>query len=194
MIDAITGRIVRLHEDHIVIETSGIAYRVFCPVTALASYHRGEEGIVYTHLAVRDDAILLFGFPSLEEREIFRRLLPVSQVGPKLALQVLSIMSPDEFVSTIAAGDVDRLTRVKGIGRKTAQRILIELRDKLTPDLGARPSLPLSPNEEMALRALTGKSLGFSASEARRAIERLRNEDLPLAELVRRAIETIGSS
>ncbi|HDL85078.1 MAG TPA: Holliday junction branch migration protein RuvA [Candidatus Acetothermia bacterium] len=194
MIDAITGRIVRLGEDHIVIETAGIAYRVFCPASAIHTYHLGEEGLIYTHLVVRDDALSLFGFPSLEEREIFRRLLPVGQVGPRLALQIISLFSPDEFILAVSAGDVDKLTQVKGIGRKTAQRILVELRDKLTPDLGTGAAIPLSQKEETALRALTGKSLGFSVSEARRALERLRSEDLPLAELVKRALEVINSS
>jgi Holliday junction DNA helicase RuvA len=104
------------------------------------------------------------------------------------------LFPPDEFILTISAGDVERLTQVKGIGRKTAQRILVELRDKITPDLTASPSIPLSKKEQDAMRALTGKSLGFSASEARRALEHLRGEDLPLAELVRRALEVINSS
>jgi Holliday junction DNA helicase RuvA len=194
MIDAITGRIIRLGEDHVVVETAGIAYRVFCPTSAIVNYHLGQEEVIYTHLVVRDDGVSLFGFPSLEEREIFRRLLPVGQVGPRLALQIVSLFPPDEFILTISAGDVERLTQVKGIGRKTAQRILVELRDKITPDLTASPSIPLSKKEQDAMRALTGKSLGFSASEARRALEHLRGEDLPLAELVRRALEVINSS
>ena len=193
MIDSITGRVIRLGGDHLVIETGGIAYRVFCPTRTLTGYRPGEEEIVYVHLIVRDDAISLFGFSNFNEREIFRSLLPVGQVGPRLALQLLSTLSPQEFVEAVAAGDVERLTAVKGIGRKTAQRILIELRDKLTTDLGGIPSLPLSEKEETALRALTSKTLGFSAREARRALERLRGEDLPLEELIRRALEIVGT-
>lgn len=194
MIDSITGRVIRLESDHLVIETGGIAYRVFCPTRALSTYHSGEEGLVYVHLIVRDDGILLFGFPSFEEREIFRSLLPVGQVGPRLALQLLSTLTPEAFVEAVSTSDVERLMMVKGIGRKTAQRILIELRDKVTTELTGVPGvLPLSEKEETALRALTSKSLGFSAREARRALERLRGEDLPLEDLVRRALEIIGS-
>lgn len=194
MIDAITGRVVRLEPDHLVIDTGGIAFRVFCPSRALHSYQLGEEGLVYVHLIVREDGIHLFGFPSYEEREIFRRLLPVAQIGPRLALQLVSTLTPEAFVEALAAGDVERLMTVKGVGRKTAQRILIELRDKVTKDLVLTPAaLPLSEKEETALRALTSKSLGFSAREARRAIERLRGEDLPLEELIRRALEIIGT-
>jgi len=194
MIDAITGRVVRLEPDHLVIETGGVAFRVFCPARSLHAYRPGEEEQVYVHLIVRDDGIHLFGFATFEEREIFRSLLPVGQVGPRLALQLLSTLTPEAFVEAISSGDVERLMQVKGIGRKTAQRILIDLRDKVTAELMGTPGvLPLSEKEEMALRALTSKSLGFTAREARRAIERLRGEDLPLEELVRRALEIIGT-
>jgi Holliday junction DNA helicase RuvA len=194
MIDAITGRVVRLEPDHLVIETGGVAFRIFCPTRTLHAYRPGEEEQVYVHLIVRDDGIHLFGFSSFQEREIFRSLLPVGQVGPRLALQLLSTLTPEAFVEAISSGDVERLMAVKGIGRKTAQRILIDLRDKLTAEIMGTPGvLPLSEKEEMALRALTSKSLGFSGREARRAIERLRGEDLPLEDLVRRALEIIGT-
>jgi Holliday junction DNA helicase RuvA len=191
MIDSITGRVIRVEGDHLVIETGGIAYRIFCPLRTLTTYQQGEEGLVYVHMSVRDDGVSLFGFASFKEREIFRSLLPVGQIGPRLALQVLSRLSPEEFVDAVSTGDVERLTAVKGIGKKTAQRIIVELRDKLTPDLGRPTSLPLSEKEETALRALTSRSLGFSVREARRALERLRGEDLSLEELVRRALEII---
>ncbi len=194
MIDSITGRIVRIRADHVVIETGGIAYRVFCPTRALSELRRGEEAVIYVHLILRDDGIKLYGFQSETERELFRALLPVGQIGPKLALQLLSALPPQGLVGAIASGDVERLTAVKGIGRKTAQRIVVELRDKLGGEFGGEIDLaPLSQKEELALRALTSKSLGFSPREARQALERLRGEDLPVEELVRRALEIIGS-
>ena len=194
MIDSISGRVSRLGGDQLVIDTGGIAYRVFCPTRVVAACRPGEEVVTYTHLLIRDDAMHLFGFPSFEEREVFRLLLSVSQVGPRLALQLLSTLAPEELVRAVSSEDLERLVSVKGIGRKTAQRIVIELRDKLPGKLlpgEARPAL--SEREEMALRALTSKSLGFSTREAREALERLRGGDLPLKELVRRALEIIGS-
>jgi Holliday junction DNA helicase RuvA len=151
---------------------------------------------MYIHLALRDDALQLYGFPTRYERDLFRQLLPVGQVGPKLALQILSTLPPDQLVGAIASGDVDGLTTVKGVGRKTAQRIVIDLRDKLSA--GAIPTevpggLPLSDDEVTALRALTSKSLGFSVRQARNAIQRLRDEGLSAPELVRRALEILGS-
>ncbi len=194
MIDSITGRIIRVRADHLVIETGGIAYRVFCPTRTLSELHRGEEAVIYVHLILRDDGIKLYGFQNEQERELFRALLPVGQIGPKLALQLLSSLSPQALVGAIASGDVERLTAVKGIGKKTAQRIVVELRDKLGGEFGEEINLaPLSQKEELALRALTSKSLGFSPREARQALERLRGEDLPVEELVRRALEIIGS-
>ncbi len=194
MIDAITGRVTRLGNDHLVVENAGIAYRIFSPVRALSSYRKGEEVLVYVHLLVREDRILLFGFPSFEERELFRVLLPVSQVGPRLALQMLGAFSPERLVQVVQEGDIDQLMRIKGVGRKTAQRILVELGDKIGDKLDITSVvLPLSDKEEVALRALTSRTLGFSVSEARRALARLRGEDLPVEGLVRRALEIIGS-
>ncbi|HUT87707.1 MAG TPA: Holliday junction branch migration protein RuvA, partial [Candidatus Heimdallarchaeota archaeon] len=141
MIDAITGRVVRLEPDHLVIETGGVAFRIFCPTRTLHTYRPGEEEQVYVHLIVRDDGIHLFGFPSFQEREIFRSLLPVGQVGPRLALQLLSTLTPEAFVEAISSGDVERLMAVKGIGRKTAQRILIDLRDKVTAEIMGTPGV-----------------------------------------------------
>ncbi len=136
------------------------------------------------------------GFPSFEEREVFRLLLSVSQVGPRLALQLLSsARTRKRSCRPCPSEDVERLVSVKGIGRKTAQRIVIELAGQARREgpPGRGPPSPFSKREEMALRALTSKSLGFSAREAREALERLRGGDLPLEELVRRALEIIGS-
>ena len=194
MIDAISGRVTRLGNDHLVVETAGIAYRVFSPTRALSSYRKGDEALVYVHLLVRDDRILLFGFPSLKERELFRVLLPVSQVGPRLALQMLGTFSPERLVQVVEDGDIEQLMRIKGVGRKTAQRILVELGDKIGDKLDITPVvLPLSDKEKVALRALTSRTLGFSTSEAQRALAKLRDEDLPIEGLVRRALEIIGS-
>jgi Holliday junction DNA helicase RuvA len=195
VIDSITGRVVRVGGDHIVLETGGVAFHILTPPRDAAHFHLGEDGLAYVDLIVREDALFLCGFPRIEEREAFRLLQSVTGVGPRLALQILSTFTPQELVAALGAGDVDTLVRVKGIGRKTAQRILIELRDKVTGDLaGARELLPLSAVEEAAVRALTSKTLGFSAREAQRAVERLRGETLPLEDLVRRALEVIHSA
>jgi Holliday junction DNA helicase RuvA len=193
VIDSISGEVVRSGADHVVIETGGIAYQVFCPAGDVRACPPGDPAVLFTHLIARDDTMQLFGFTSPDEREVFRNLLTVGQVGPRLALQILSSIPMDALVEAIRSSDVARLTAIKGIGRKTAERILVDLRDKIGAAGDVRDFL-LTPEEETAVRALTSKSLGFSVREARRAVERLRGEGLDAEGLVRRALASLGST
>jgi len=193
VIDSISGEVVRIDPDSVVIDTGGIAYAAFCPAGTIRSCSEGKSVLLYTHLIIRDDTAQLYGFSSPREREIFRRLLTVGQVGPRLAIQVLSALPVDAFVNAITKGDVDSLTAIKGIGRKTAERILVDLRDKVGTAAGEAGRFLLSQEEEIALRALTSKALGFSPREARMALEKLRGEELPVEGLVRRALEILGT-
>jgi len=192
VIDSISGEVVRSGDDHVVVETGGIAYRVFCPSWDVASCKPGDSTVLFVHLIVRDDTMELYGFGSPEDRELFTHLLSVGQVGPRLALQILSSLPTDALVEAISTNDVAKLTTIKGVGRKTAERILVDLRDKIGRTGDGR-SVLLAPHEETALRALTSKALGFSAREARQAIERLRGESLDAEGLVRRALALMGS-
>jgi len=193
LIDSISGDVVRSGGDHVILETGGIAYHVACPSRDVKECPVGHPAVLYVHLIVRDDTIELFGFTSPEEREVFRQLLSVGQVGPRLALQILSTFPTSALVEAIRSSDVEKLTSVKGIGRKTAERILVDLRDKIG-DAGAQRLFLLSVEEEKALRFLTSKALGFSTREARQALENLRDESLDAEELVRRALALMGSS
>jgi Holliday junction DNA helicase RuvA len=175
VIDSIHGEVVRVGTDHVVLDTGGIAYVAFCSAGTLRDCHEGQSVLIYIHLIVREDTIQLYGFGDSSEREIFRHLLTVGQVGPKLALQVLSALPPGALVEAITSNDVSRLTAIKGIGRKTAERILVDLRDRVgdVPTRGA--GIFLTPDEETALKALTSKALGSE-------------------ELVRRSLELLGSA
>jgi Holliday junction DNA helicase RuvA len=194
MIDSISGEVVRRAADSVVIDTGGVAYRASCPAGTTRTCEIGHDALLYIHLILRDDTIELFGFSSLRERELFRQLLTVSQVGARVALQVLSVIPPDKLVEAVAGRNVDLLMTVKGVGRKTAERILVDLHGKLSDaGDGGTEGLFLTPSEETALRALTSKSLGFSGREAREAIAHLRGEDLGIEALIRRALEVLGS-
>ncbi len=194
MIDSISGEVVRRTTDAVVIDTGGVAYRAACPAGTLRACEIGREALLYIHLILREDTIELYGFSSLREREMFRQLLTVGQVGPKVALHVLSTLPPDQLAQAVASRNVELLLSVKGVGRKTAERILVDLHGKLAEAAdGGTEGLFLTPNEETALRALTSKSLGFSAREAREALTRLRGEDLDVEHLIRRALEVLGS-
>jgi len=193
MIDSIRGEIAHVGTDHVVIDTGGIGYQIFCPTETLRACHDHRLDQVFVHLILRDDTIQLYGFSTPEERELFRKLLTVGQVGPRLALQLLSALPPRDFIRAMADSDIDRLTAVKGIGKKTAQRILIDLRDKVEEAARTEPSdIFLTKDEETALRALTSKALGFSVREARQVISELRGEDLGVEDLVRRSLEILG--
>lgn len=136
MIDYLRGSVVRVEPDFIVVDVHGIGYRVFC-ANPYAFRAEERETVVYTHYHVREDAIQLFGFASREEQSAFRLLLDVSGIGPRVALGVLSGGSPDALVAAIRREDLSYLTRLPGVGKKTAQRMVLELKDKLKGDAWA---------------------------------------------------------
>ena len=194
MIDSVSGDVVRQGPDFVVVDVGGVAYQAFCSTETVEGCEVGHPALLYIHLVLREDTIQLYGFSTLRERELFRLLMTVGQVGPKLAIQILSTLPPQDLVTAIAGRDVQRLTTVKGVGQKTAERILVDLRDKIAGagEEGSDAFL-LNSDEETALRALTSRSLGFSAREAREALSRLRGERLPAEALVRRALEILGT-
>ena len=193
MIDGISGEVIAKGPDYVVVDTGGVAYRAYCPAETLRACSEGHSAWIHTHLISRDDGLHLYGFSSAEERDLFCQILTVGQVGPRLALQLLSTLPPQAFVEALASGDVARLTSVKGIGRKTAERILVDLRDKVKGGaLTSASTFLMSQDEETALTALT-TALGFSSHEARQALERLRGENLTAEQMVRKALELLGS-
>ena len=134
MIDLLQGELAVRRTDHVVILCGGVGYRAAVSAETLRSLPAvGREVKLHTHLIAREDALTLYGFHSERERELFLMLLTVQAVGPKVALAVLSVTPPRELVTTLAAGDVDRLRTVPGIGKRTAERIVVELREKVDP-------------------------------------------------------------
>jgi Holliday junction DNA helicase RuvA len=196
--DYIEGRLSERRPAHLVLEAGGVGYDLAVPLGADFPVQDGRVR-AWTHLVVREDAHLLFGFPERERRELFRLLLEVRGVGPAVALAVLSTLPGDELLRAIAAQDAAPFLRVRGIGKKTAEQILLDLRDK-APRMLAEPVEPgrgtLVPRAagsarrlEDAVRALV--SIGYSDKEARKSVERaaarVPGEDLEL--LVRTALQ-----
>jgi holliday junction DNA helicase RuvA len=192
VIEAIRGEIIDVGSDFVCIETAGITYQIFCPSETVRACHERLTDQVFTHLIVRDDSIQLYGFVTTDAREIFRKLLTVGQIGPKLALQILSSLPTEALVDAITSNDVTLLTTIKGIGEKTAQRILLDLRDKIGGSASGFSNLFLVPEEEIALQALTSKALGFTMREARQAVVQLREKKLNAEGLVREALSLLG--
>jgi Holliday junction DNA helicase RuvA len=167
----LTGRVAAKSASYALLEVGGVGFKLAMSTRSLASLPaEGDEVTVFTHLHVREEELSLFGFESDEERSLFERLITVSGVGPKVALSVLSALSPGALVRAIAGEDVALLSSVPGIGKKTAQRLIIELKDKLDlPDLAGAGGGPEPAAAAAARDALL--SMGFSPGEAAAALQ-----------------------
>lgn len=193
MIGSLKGSVSAVGKDSIVVEVGGIGFRVFVPQTLLGGLGGpGEEVALFTHLHVRENELTLYGCGSEEELALFRLLQTVSGIGPKVALAILSALPPDRLRAAIVQEDVPVLTRVPGVGQKTAKKLAFELKDKVAAEV---PSGELRPAwieaDADLIAALTG--LGYSIAEAQEAIRALPRGDLPLEERVRLALSYLGS-
>ena len=192
MIGSLRGRIAAKHAPHIVLECNGIGYEVETPMsTFLDLPDTGTELFLHTHLLVREDAQILYGFATDEERSLFRTLLKVNRVGAKLALGVLSAMTANDFRRCVEYEDAAMLSRVPGIGKKTAERLIMELRDKIdhvgTPSLpGERVTADTSARSE-AVDALV--ALGYRANEVNKLLGKLDIEDQSAEDIIRQALK-----
>jgi Holliday junction DNA helicase RuvA len=182
MIAQLRGTLLEKHPNQAVIEAAGVGYDLTISVGTYASLpEQGREVRLRVHTHVREDAIQLFGFLTAEEKSLFEKLISVSGIGPKLAITALSGLAVDELVAAIGGGDVQKLVRLPGIGRKTAERIVLELRDKvglpsgLPAPAGSAPAVLLSKDEEDVTSALMNLGAQRAAAEtaARRAIVEL---------------------
>jgi Holliday junction DNA helicase RuvA len=169
MIAHLRGRLIAKHPNQAIVEAAGVGYDVVITVPTFSELGGvGAEVAMHIHTHVREDAIALFGFLHPEEKQLFEKLLSVSGIGPKLAITILSGMAAAEMVGAIRGNDVAKLTKIPGIGKKTAERMVLELRDKLK-DFGLVPAAPpTSPIEEDVLSALT--NLGYQRPLAEKAV------------------------
>ncbi len=181
MIGYLKGKVKTLAPDYVLLVVGGVGYEVVCSGAAfsrLSGVKPDEDGEVYTYLQVREDGVTLFGFADVQEKSLFLKLVSVQGVGPKVAISVLSSMRPADVSEAIATADVKRLSSVKGLGKKTAERIVLELHGKISADelLGAegavRTVLPAEEDDD-AVSALIG--LGFTRQESARAVERAKS-------------------
>jgi Holliday junction DNA helicase RuvA len=190
MIGRVAGTLVEKNPPQIVVLAHGIGYEIDVPMSTFYHLPRTGEAVeLLTHLVVREDAHLLFGFLTAGERLAFRQLLKVSGVGPKVALAVLSGLSVEELAVAVASEDAARLTRVPGIGKKTAERLLLELRDKLPSALPAAKTSTAHGSD--VLSALL--ALGYNEREASVAIRELA-PNLALADAIRQALKVLAKS
>jgi Holliday junction DNA helicase RuvA len=169
MIATLRGEISQIEENALIVEVGGVGLRVFVPAPVRARVKTGEAAFLFTHLVVREDALTLYGFESQADRDLFNMLLGVDGVGPKVALSVLSTMTLDAIQRAIFADEAELLSRVPGVGKKTAQKMALHLKDKLKPLDALRQVAAMSDADSEVLAALT--SLGYSVVEAQSAIQ-----------------------
>jgi holliday junction DNA helicase RuvA len=195
MISSVRGQVLSIALDHAVVEVGGVGLAVHAAPSTLATLRRGEEASLATSLVVKEDSLTLFGFADAEARELFRLLQTVSGIGPRLALATLAVLEPAQLRGALADGNIAMLTQVPGIGRKGAERLIIELRDKVS----ALPSTSLpGPVQSGGVRssvveALTG--LGFPAKQAEQAVDGVlrENGNSDTSIVLRKALTTLGS-
>lgn len=189
MIAYVKGKVIDEFEGGVVIENNGIGYEILCSATAAAKLSANKEGAVYTYFQLRDDGVSLYGFDNKAEKAMFIKLISVSGVGPKLGISVLSGMSLTDLATAIATSDVKSLSRIKGLGKKTAERIVLELREKISADedgvlispVGATNTV-LSSEDEDAVIALI--ELGFSSADSRKAVQKAKEAGAKTAQEV----------
>lgn len=195
MIGSLRGHLIFKQAPQIVIECSGVGYEVETPMsTFLDLPETGSDLFLYTHLVVREDAQILYGFASDEERLLFRTLLKVNRVGAKMALGVLSAMSARDFRRCVEYEDTTTLSKIPGVGKKTAERLIIEMRDridKVSPAIpGTTPLTVQASARNEAFDALV--ALGYKANEVNKLIGKLDTEDKSAEDIIRRALRQVA--
>jgi len=169
MIATVSGKIAHVEVGSLIIEVGGVGLHVFVPIPVSDMARPGESVFLFTHLVVRQDLLALYGFDSAEGREYFTLLLTVNGIGPKLALSILSTLTPDTIRRAVFNEQAEIFNRVPGVGKKTAQKILLSLQDRITAVEGLAPIAALGDVDSEVLNALTG--LGYSVVEAQAALQ-----------------------
>lgn len=196
MIGSVRGEVLeRSATGEVLVEVGGVGYRALVPLSAVATLEPGAAAMLFTHLHVRDDSMVLFGFPTRDERDTFEVLIGANGVGPKLALAILSVHSPGVLRRALVDDDLDALTLVPGVGKRTAQRLMIELKARLEgpwldPALEHADAASAPPSGRAEVRAgLTG--LGYQSDEVRDVLAQLPDEG-PVEDLLRNALKLLA--
>ncbi|NNH71501.1 Holliday junction branch migration protein RuvA [Nocardia uniformis] len=199
MIASVRGEVLEIGLDHVVLEAAGVGYRLNATPATLATLTRGVESRLYTAMIVREDSMTLFGFADTEARDLFGLLQTVSGVGPKLAMAVLAVLEPEALRKALAESNIAALTRVPGVGKRGAERMVVELRDKvnLVPVQSGPPGSPvpdITPVRDQVIEALVG--LGFPTKQAEPAVDAILAEqpDAGTSQALRAALNVLSKN
>jgi len=194
MIAQLSGQILSKNPPEVVVEVTGIGYEILCPMSTFYEIGSGTELELHTHLHVKEDAHTLFGFISKDEKTMFRELIRVNGVGPKVALAILSHLNVSSLISAVSNEDDVLLAKTPGIGKKTAQKLIVELSDRLekltlssSTQQQISTSISLNPNNKKASQAL--QSLGFKVKEAEKMLSSIDDDTLTTEQLIRQALQ-----
>jgi holliday junction DNA helicase RuvA len=188
MIAKIMGKIAFFRDNYVVVDVSGIGYKAFVTGFTMGKIAGKNEIEIYTHTYVREDTLSLYGFLALEELEMFELLISISGIGPKAALGILSIAEPKTIRTAVISGDSSILTRVSGVGKKTAERVILELKNRITEIPGEDQGMAKADSE--AIEALI--SLGYTNAQAREALKAVPESVKGVSERVRAALKNLG--
>jgi len=189
MIASLSGTISHLDHRFVIVDVNGVGYKVFATEDTIHEMKHGSDVHLWTYLAVREDALDLYGFTTKKEKDFFELLITVSSIGPKSALNILSLVSSDTLASAIRTGSTAHLVKVSGIGRKTAEKIVLELKDKMGGVISDEISVGMSSDMD-ALEAL--KALGYDAEDAREALKKINHEITDTGAKVKAALKMLG--
>ncbi|MFA6097955.1 MAG: Holliday junction branch migration protein RuvA [Patescibacteria group bacterium] len=192
MISHLTGKIIAKTARSVVLDVNSVGYEVAVLPILLEKANKGEELSLFTYLCVREDAMDLYGFKTTEEKNFFHDLIGVTGIGPKSAMTVMSLTSLRDLKKAIAHGDASLLTKVSGIGKKTAERIILELKNKVEISLGQGEELGMSSADSQAIDGLI--SLGYTAREAREALQQVDKKITEAKDRIKAALKLLGKN
>ena len=199
MIGCLIGEVLALEAPTVVLNVNGVGYEVDTPLSTFCQLQKGQKVTLWTHLAVREDAQLLYGFLAAQEKSIFRTLLKVNGVGPKMALAILSTLSTEMLIHTVEHEDVNTLVKVPGVGKKTAERLMIELRDRFKAMASSTPSsnstvdqIQFTGHSAVAEAEAALQSLGYKPLEAQKLINAVKADLTDAGEIIRAALKSMN--
>lgn len=199
MIGCLIGEVFALEAPTVLLNVNGIGYEIDTPLSTFCQLQKGQKVTLWTHLVVREDAQQLYGFIDAQEKIIFRTLLKVNGVGPKMALGILSTLSIDMLIHTVENGDVKTLVKVPGVGTKTAERLMIELRDRFkafstnsTPNNSTSTQIQFTANSAVAEAEAALQSLGYKPLEAQKLIQSVKADFTEASDIIRAALKSLN--
>jgi len=199
MIGCLIGEVLALEAPTVLLNVNGVGYEIDTPLSTFCQLQKGQKVTLWTHLAVREDAQLLYGFSNAQEKTIFRTLLKVNGVGPKMALGILSTLSVEMLIHTVENGDVKTLVKVPGVGAKTAERLMIELRDRFkafatgtTPSNSTSTQIQFTGNSAVAEAEAALQSLGYKPMEAQKLINAVKSDYTEASDIIRAALKSMN--